>query len=127
MNETKVVVYRRSREGLGAMREMILGQALELFEIRYDTLKADLKTAHMIKHIDGLIAGCDVTCSLSMIGVVCTINNGIEQNELEQWVLKNLIDRELYLLSETWEIEKSNTILLSEFLDSFKLFRRISF
>ncbi|MFH1197431.1 MAG: hypothetical protein V1720_17155 [bacterium] len=126
MNEKKLVVYRPSKQGLGALREMILGQAMELFKIRYETLKSNAKNSSHMHLINGIIAGCDVDCATSMIGVICSTSDEIPETELTEWILKELIDRELYLLPDTWDLKKHAAIPLNKFLNDFKLFRRLS-
>lgn len=126
MSSKKYVVYHQSRSGLGTFREVILGQALDLLKIRYDIVKSQNKGGTPIHLIDEIVAACDEACAVSFIGIVFSESEEYPYEETADWILKEIIDRELYLLSGTWALDNSFKSPRGEFFNDFKLVRKVS-
>ncbi|MFH1197423.1 MAG: hypothetical protein V1720_17115 [bacterium] len=54
-------------------------------------------------------------CATSIIGIVYSITDEAPEEKLTERILKELIDRELYLPPDIWDLKKHTAVPLNEF------------
>ena len=119
-----MVIYCETKPDMGFMREIVLDQALNLFQIRLDILRKDNQNQVFLSFIKELISGFDDSCGSAVLGVVYQLPDGSDDSDFTNWCFKNLFDRELYLFS-TWDQNYRGETMLYGFETDFRLHRRI--